>query len=56
MILMTKSLLPTDVKSLKNLYREFHDLFNWKVVSKVEELNKYKIMQSAANRKLAASS
>ena len=55
MILMTKNLLPTDVLSLKSLYREFQDLFNWKVVNKVEELTKYKQKQSAANRKLAGS-
>jgi hypothetical protein len=44
MILMTKNLLPTDVRNLKELYREFHNLFNWKVVNKVDELNKYKMM------------
>lgn len=53
MILMTKNLLPRDIKNLQALYQEFNSLFNWKVVAKVEELTKYKLTQSAANRKLA---
>lgn len=44
MILMTKNLLPRDIKNLQALYKEFHNLFNWKVVVKVEELTKYKLM------------
>ena len=53
MILMTKNLLPRDIKNLQALYKEFNSLFNWKVVAKVEELTRYKLAQSAANRKLA---
>lgn len=53
MILMTKNLLPRDIKNLQALNQEFNSLFNWKVVAKVEELTKYKLTQSAANRKLA---
>jgi len=55
MILMTKNLLPRDIKNLQALYKEFNSLFNWKVVAKVEDLTKYKLTQSAANRKLALS-
>jgi len=52
---MTKNLLPRDIKNLKDLHKEFNSLFNWKVVAKVEELTKFKLTQSAANRKLAVS-
>lgn len=39
---MTKSMLPKDVKALQKLNREFNEIFGWKVINKVDELQRVK--------------
>ena len=42
-ILMTKALLPNDIKELNRIYMEFSELFSWKVMNKADELGKSRL-------------
>jgi hypothetical protein len=45
MILMSKEMLPTDSKKLKQLYEEFKNLFSFKVMNKADQLEKQRKQQ-----------
>ena len=49
-ILMTKRLLPSDIKELAAVYNEFSDMFNWKVHSKIDEMHKTKQAQQRPSK------
>ena len=48
MMLLVMDTLPTEAAKLKRLNQEFSDLFNWKVMSKAYEVERYKLQQAQA--------
>ena len=48
MMLLVRDTLPTEAAKLKRLNQEFSDLFNWKVMSKAYEVERYKLQQAQA--------
>lgn len=44
MVLMSKNPLPLDKVALRGLFAEFNETFNWKVITKMDEIEKQRLL------------
>lgn len=44
MVLLSKNMIPTDRLEQKALLAEFNDIFNWKVMTKMDEIEKHRML------------